>query len=130
MIKSKLYKLYPLINNSFEKTLNVFVFYISQKYDIKETEYHNSCSPDKTTVGYNLSNMKPPEYITVTVNFMSNNSWTNKGGVQFCTLKINSKNKEEISIRWNTYFKVSELSYTSLDNNFFRKIKLEKLKEI
>lgn len=132
MIVSNLYKIYPLINNSFEETLKVLIWYICRNYDIKETIYHTSLSPDKTTIGsrYNLSNLKKPEFISVRVNYCTNHSWSNAGGIEYCTIK--TKDDVRISVRWesinNDAYK--EFNYTELDNKFYRKVKLIKLNQI
>ena len=122
--------MYPFVNNSFEDTLNVFVSYISLDYDVIETIYHNTKIPDSTTVGYNFSKMKKPDCLDVTVNFLTNNCWTNKGGIEYCTLKLKSKVKSLISIRWETISNHTDIEYAELNNNFFRKLKLEKLNKI
>jgi len=132
MITSKLYKIFPLINNSFEDTLNILTWYVSRNYNIKTTTSHKLLSPDKTTIGnrYDMSNTRKPEYISVRVNFYTNHSWTNSGGIEFCEMK--TTDKITISIRWETINndKYSSLNYTELDNRFYRKIKLIKLKQL
>ncbi len=58
MITSKLYKLQPYINNSFDETLKVFTDFIMSEFEVTESNFKNSIKIDSTKVGNLYSTMK------------------------------------------------------------------------
>lgn len=131
MIQSKTYKFFPYINNSFDDTLKTFVEYYIRKYDIIESKYNNiSIIIDNTQIGSSFSKMKKPEYIYITINFYSHDSWLSTGGIEYFNGKTDILT---ISIRWDTTYNgmnVKRRQIDEIDIGFFRKIKLQKLSEI
>mgnify|MGYP001766530921 CR=1 FL=1 len=121
-MKKEVYKIQSFINNSFEETLKEFVIYIKQKYDIEDVISTTSrISPDSCMVGSGQSPFHKPENIFVTLTFMS--GWTNSGGFEFCTCKL--QDNTNIYIRWDTSGKEDK----EFDIKFIRKMKLQKLSE-
>jgi hypothetical protein len=79
MIRSEVYRIEALINDSFEDTIKELIQYLLP--DIKKIKY-SKMSPDSIKVGgigYN-ANFTKPDYLYITFNFLSKESWTNSGG--------------------------------------------------
>lgn len=143
MLKTDRYVISPIINNSFDSTIKGLIRYFISEYLISENEeysisYYSECVIDNTTIGSIIgpnSNMKRPDKIYVTVNFMNNGSWTNSGGgIVFCTVIFwQRKGIEKVDIRWDTCpktsFKNSKNEYNEIDIKKIRKLKLNKIKE-
>jgi len=127
-MQSQVYKIPPFINNSFEDTLKEFVEYIRQEYKVQKIIFTESkISPDKCEVGGWSSQhviFKKPEYIFVSLVFMSKDGWTNRGGYEVCTCKL--YDKSNIFIRWSTSGKADK----ELNIKFIRKIKLKNLENL
>ena len=138
MFKSDRYIITPFIENSFDSTIKGLIEYFVSDYLISEDEkytvsYDSKCIIDNTTVGSgsNFSNMKRPDKINVTANFMNNGSWTNCGsGLVYCTiLFFERRGTEKIDIRWSVGAG-GVYNYEEISIKQFRKLKLEKLNKI
>jgi len=143
MFKTDRYVITPFINNSFDYTIKGLIEYFISEYIISENEkynisYDSECVIDNTTIGSVIgsnSNMKRPDKIYVTVNFMNNGSWTNAGGgIVFCSiLFFERRGPEKIEVRWDTFPKSSfspkvvKNEYKEIDIKRIRKLKLIKL---
>lgn len=132
MITSRIFKLYPYVNNSFDETLKVFVDYAILEFDVIESKFTGSIKIDNTKVGSSFAKMKTPECIYITINFYTKGSWSNSGGLEYCN--FTTKSDLKISVRWDTskgrsIFNSNNKECDEINNNFFRKIKLEKLKK-
>ena len=129
MITSKIYKLQPYINNSFDETLNVFIDFIISEFEVTESNFSNSIIIDNTKIGDLYSVMKKPNYIYITICFCTNGSWSNSGGLEYCN--FNTESNMKIYVRWDTSKRIGVFNKNKeceeINNNFFRKIKLEKL---
>lgn len=132
MIISKIYKLYPYVNNSFDETLKVFTDFIMSEFNMTDTIFIATITIDDTKIGSSLSSMEKPKYIYITVNYCTNGSWSNTGGIEYCNFKTDSNLK--IYVRWDTSKRKgifnSNKECEEINNNFFRKIKLKKLNKI
>jgi hypothetical protein len=121
------YKIPPLINNSFEETLKQFVNYKKQEYNVEKIIFTESkISPDKCQIGDGISAFRKPHCIFISLTFMSEKGWTNKGGHEYCTFKL--KDKSNIYIGWNLSSEFKD--YLELDIKFIRKIKLQNLAKL
>jgi hypothetical protein len=131
MITSRIFKLYPYVNNSFDETLKFFVDYITLEFDVIESNFTGSIIIDNTKIGNLYSVMKKPDYIYITICFCTNGSWSNSGGLEYC--KFNTESDMKIYVRWDTNKRIGVFNNgkecEEINNNFFRKIKLEKLKK-
>lgn len=129
MITSKLYKLQPYINDSFDETLKVFTDFIMSEFEVTESNFKNSIKIDSTKVGNLYSTMKKPDHIYITIIFCTNGSWSNSGGLEYCN--FNTESNMKIYVRWDTNKRKilfdNGKECEEINNNFFRKIKLEKL---
>ena len=100
MFDRKVYRLESFINNSFVETINELIKFVVSDY--KEKIQKDSFSPDKCQIG-DISGPNAgfdnPKYIYVTFNYMSNKSWTNAGGYEFCTFILNDDSK--VIVRWS-----------------------------
>jgi len=132
MITSKIYKLLPYVNNSFDETLKIFVNYIMLKFDVIESKHTGSIKIDGTKVGSSFSTMIKPENIYITINFCTDGSWSNSGGIEYCN--FNTSSNVKIYVRWDTSKKNNifnqNIECEEINKNFFRKIKLEKIKKV
>lgn len=122
----EVYKISPIINNSFDKTSKVLVDFILSDFDVEEISYAKSLLPDGAQIGSILSDMHKPEYIYITFNYLSETSWTNYGGHQYCECIL--KNKSKILINWD----ISSSDHYNIDidsklPSISRKMKLKKL---
>jgi hypothetical protein len=139
VLKTDRYVIPPIINNSFDSTIKGLIRYFISEYLISENEeysisYDSECVIDNTTIGSIIgpnSNMKRPDKIYVTVNFMNNGSWTNSGGgIVFCTVIFwRRKGIEKIDIRWDT-FGSGDYYFNEIDIKKIRKLKLGKINKI
>ena len=120
----KVYKITPIIDNSFDKTSKVLVDFVLSKFLVESTTYKNSLNPDDVQVGGDLSNMRKPEYIYLTFNYLAN-GWTNWGGHQYCQCKL--KDGSKILINWDISSKDDSEDINSQLLSISRKMKLEKL---
>jgi hypothetical protein len=132
MLKSDRYIITPFLNNSFDSSMKELIKFVVSEYKLIYELFdfgnitYSLCCIDKTTVGSNFSNMKTPDIIYISVNFMNEGSWTNSGGLIYCTIILNFRTK--IEVRWDTSPRGYNYEYFNITK--LRRLKLEKLNEI
>jgi hypothetical protein len=81
-------------------------------------------------IGYN-ANFTKPDYLYITFNFLSKESWTNSGGHNFCTCIL--KDKSKVLVNWYTFFGKNHLIKPELkiiDIKFIRKLKIKNIEKV
>jgi len=98
MFDRKVYKIKSYINSSFVDTINELIKFAIP--DFKEKIQKDSFSPDECQIGdIGLVGFNKPKYIYVTFNYMSNKSWSNTGGFEFCSFIL--KDDSKVIVRWD-----------------------------
>jgi hypothetical protein len=128
-MKSKVYKIEPLVNNSFYETFVELISYLKTEYPIRNVEYIISrIYPDSISfLDYNGTTYikERPKHLFLTINHVEPTSWTNKGGHSFCKCILDDNSKLLINYDTSTD---SRICY-DVDNKFLRRIKLKKISE-
>lgn len=138
MLTSKYYKITPK-NNSYVQALDLLMVFIRSEYDVDQIidDHSGEISPDGCFFIDVHHNHIKPKVMYITLNVMSDGSWTNAGGHEYCTLFLLDKSK--ITIRWSTSeynhytFSKGTLSYVKyelFDDKKIRKLKLKKLNTV
>ena len=125
MLTSKYYKITPK-NNSYVQALDLLINFIRSVYDVEEIIYNSGIMSPDGCFYLDLQLIKP-ESVYITLNFMSNSTWTNVGGNKYCTLQL--VDKSQIEIRWSTVNNLY-IKYETFDDIKIRKLKLEKLSTV
>ena len=123
-MNQKIYKIEPLLYNSFEKTLKELIKFVLSDFEVENITYNLSFNPDLVKVGERsfTTKFQKPEYIYATFNFCSEFGWTNSGGHEFC--KCILKDKSKILINWSIGTDSKKIE--KLDIKFMRMLKLKK----
>lgn len=124
----QLYYFKPFINNSFVNTLDNFIEYIVDKYDVANVVYKDGqISPDKVKVGGLNAVFINPKELYVKVHFTNDSFKLVSGhGHEYCTCYLNER--EQINIHWEAIYRGYDdaIEFTKAMS---RKVKLKKLNE-
>lgn len=128
MFNTEVYKIDSFLNQSYELLFDQFVHYIKSKYNVKEIiKSKESFSPDNVKVGNPpYEPFHRPDALYIQLNFVSKKSWTNDGGHSYCTFVL--CDDSSILMNWDTHNNKKQYM-KELDIKFFRKLKLNKLKQ-
>jgi len=119
MLRSEYYKIAP-INDSFVQSIEALI----NKYETKNIRiYTSNISPDTCYFIINGVRVKP-DFMFITINITTDESWTNAGGIDYCILQLLDKSK--IDIRWETS-KDKNHKYKEFSIKDIRKMKLKKI---